>query len=336
MKNAFKQLKQTDVRGSRQVVTGPGKHSKKINNLFYLTLIILLLPLSSWGDTSVAGKRGETIKPDKEVRSVIRAADGYAYLGENVTLKEARRIAELEAKRSILEGVEAYVESKSKVTDGVLDFDVIQSETGGKISVLEHKDYGLEGLRYHYWIKAEVKYGMKPEPSVSQQKQKSGIWNSPHAPLTVRVWTKKRVFTNGEKMLIYIEGNRDFYARVVDFLSDGNIVQLLPNTHRKDNFFKGGVIHQIPDSSKGDAFELEISPPFGKDRIVVYASTKPLGEVSTAGLGNGMRLYQGTKAQISKSTRGIIIRAQSGSNSRESDGNAEFIESEWEINTVEN
>jgi hypothetical protein len=316
-------------------VTGPEKPSKKIFFLFYITLMVLLVPVSGWSGPSGVGGRGESIKPDKEVRSVIRAADGYAYLGENITLREARRIAELEAKRSILEGVEAYVESKSKVSNGLLDFDVIQSEAGGKISVLEHKDFGLEGLRYHYWIKAEVKYGIKPEPKVGQADPNSGIWNSPHAPLTVRVWTKKRNFTEGDKMVLFIEGNADFYARVVDFMSDGNIVQLLPNTHRQNNFFKGGVVHQIPDASKGDPFELEIAPPFGKDRIVVYASNNPLGKVNTADLGNGMRLFEGTKAQISRSTRGIIVKSESGKNSRKSNGNAEFIESEWEISTTD-
>ncbi|MBF0443991.1 MAG: DUF4384 domain-containing protein [Magnetococcales bacterium] len=318
-------------------MTGSGKPSKKFIFIFNFTLTFLLIPIMAWSGPSGIGERGVSIKPDKEVRSVIRDADGFAYLGENVTLKEARRIAELEAKRSILEGVEAYVESKSKVTDGVLDFDVIQSETGGKISVLEHKDFGLEGLRYHYWIKAEVKYGMKPEPKVVQADSNSSMWKNPHAPLTVRVWTKKKAFKEGDKMVIFLEGNRDFYARVVDFMSDGNIVQLLPNGHRQDNFFKGGVVHQIPDASKGDPFELEISPPFGKDRIIVYASNNPLGSVPTAGLGNGMRLFNGTKAQISKSTRGITIRAESGRNSRQKlNGNAEFIESEWEISTTRN
>ncbi len=39
-------------------------------------------------------------------------------------------------------------------------------------------------------------------------------------------------------------------------------------------------MYEIP--SGNDQFELEVSPPFGEENIVVYTSTSSLGEFSTA------------------------------------------------------
>ncbi len=280
---------------------------------------------------SGGGTRGISIRPESEVRSVIREADGYAYLGEDNTIKEVRRIALMEAKRAVLEGTETYIESKSKVTDGMLDFDIIESSAGGKVTVLEKKDHGFKDGRYHVWIKAEVKFGVK-RPNNAPAVADGRLLQDPGGPLTVRTWTEKKRFADGEEITIFLMGNRDFYARVVDFMSDGTIVQLLPNTYRTNNHFKGGVAHRIPDLGQGDQFKLTVAPPFGVDRIVVYASDVQLGQVATNDIGNGMRLYRGSATQLSKATRGLDMGAgerKKGPNPK----NAEFIESAWEIHT---
>ncbi|MBF0195119.1 MAG: DUF4384 domain-containing protein [Magnetococcales bacterium] len=330
----------------------------KICSRIYLKIIVatilVISPSTSWSESSLlggfqpqnmgtpkrlvgGGTRGLLNMPDTEVRSVIQEVDGYAYLGENTTIKQARRMAILEAKRSALESAETYIKSKTKVTDGILDFDVIESETGGKVTILKQKDNGLKNGRYHVWIKAEVKWGLKPSKSEESQVTKN-IWQNPQAPLTVRVWTNNKVFQKGEKIVLFLTGNRDFYARVVDKMSDGTIVQILPNSHRQNNFFRGGVVYKIPDSSSGDQFEMDVVPPFGVDRIIVYASDAPLGSISTQNIGQGLQLFQGTESQLSRGTRGIKIQKTGISETKTgaSTKKAEFIESSWEIRTIDN
>ena len=50
----------------------------------------------------------------------------------------------------------------------------------------------------------------------------------------------------------------------------GQYSAALPNPHRSDNYFNGGVVYEVP--SGNDHFILEVSPPFGKGTILVYAS----------------------------------------------------------------
>ena len=269
-----------------------------------------------------AATRGIDITPDEESRSIIREVDGYAYLGEDTTPKMTRQGAFADARRQALESAYTTIQSKTKVDMGELKIDVIESQAEGAVTVLEQKDHGLTSDgRYHVWIRAEVKYELPTIQPISQTLASSG------APLTVRAWTDKKRFQKGEYIVIHLEGNRDFHARIVDFMSDGTTIQLLPNRYRPDTFFKGGTVYQIPDKSRGDRFNLKVSPPFGTDKIVVYASEQPVGEISLSSvMSSGLGLVSGSAKDMAGQVRGIQIEG-------EAEASAEFYESTWKIET---
>ncbi|XPV75589.1 MAG: DUF4384 domain-containing protein [Desulfovibrio sp.] len=128
---------------------------------------------------------------------------------------------------------------------------------------------------------------------------------SANAPLEVKVWSDKQNYRAGEVIDLYIQGNKDFYGKVVNMTSSGNIIQLLPNGYRNLDFFRGGITYRIPDT--GDGYQLEVSPPFGQDTVVVYASEKPLPKVDMASAGAGLKVFQGNSEEFNMKTRGIKI-----------------------------
>ena len=206
--------------------------------------------------------RAISVVPDDEKRSSIHEVDAFVQLSENMNLKEIRASAFAEAKRQALEMARTYIKSKTKVVDFEVKYDLVWSEAEGAVRILEQTDHGIENnSRYHVWIRAEVEYGLKPK-GVSEPTQDM----DPGLPLKVKVWTSKKEYKEGDTIEISLEGNRDFYARVVDITSDGNIIQLLPNDYRKDNFFRGGVVYKIP--GHGDEFDLKVTPPYGEDNVV--------------------------------------------------------------------
>ena len=263
--------------------------------------------------------------PDNEKRSCIQAVDGFAYLSENMTLKDTRAAAFANAKRQAVEMSKTYIKSKTKVTNYVIDYDTIWSESEGMINVLEQKDYGIENnTRYHVWIKAEVEYSIKPKLSEKETMTEM----IPNTPLTVKVWTPQKKYSEGEKININLKGNRDFYARIIDITASGDIIQLLPNDYRKVNHFKADTLYKIPD--KGDLFNLIASPPFGRDQIIVYASEIPLDPVNMESIGNGLNKYNGDKETLGTKSR---------ENVQMPDGNdtfsgAEFYEASWYLTTA--
>lgn len=123
-------------------------------------------------------------------------------------------------------------------------------------------------------------------------------------PLAVRAWTERPSFRAGERIKLFLKGNRDFYAQVVYVDAAGNCVSLLPNLYRRDNRFQGGRTYILP--AEGDRYELEIGAPFGKESIHVFASTNPAGRAGGPDLGAGLTRCPGTVAQ----TRGIFFREQ--------------------------
>ncbi len=279
-------------------------------------------------------KSSEKTKPDLEKRSCIQAVDGYAYLSEDMTLAETRAAAFTNAKRQAVEMAQTYIKSKTIIEDFELKKDQISGTAEGAVRILEQKDFGIENnTRYHVWIKAEVEYGFKPKFTSSASGKEtedspSNAISNTIQPLTVRMWTPKKVYKEGESIEIYIQGNRDFYARIVDITSGGEIIQLLPNDFRRTIFFEGGKIYKIPD--KGDRFDLKATAPFGQDSIVVYASEVRLGEIRDMHqVGQGLRSFKGSRQDFATQTRGIKVKSIENA----SLSAAEFYEAVWTITT---
>lgn len=292
--------------------------------------LFLSLPLNAYAQQF----RGVSVVPDEEKRSSIHEVDGYAYLSETMTLEQVRNAAIATAKRQAVERAKTYIESNTTVENFEVTQDRIKGRSHGTVTVLEMKDLGVvDNTRYHVWIKAEVEYGIKPK-EMADSGQSSGDLSSthldPHAPLTVRVWTTQKEYREGEQIIVYMQGNRDFYARIVDITSAGDIIQLLPNAYRKQDRFEAGRIYQIP--GEGDRFDLKVTPPFGEDRIVVYASEVPLGDVSMNSAGAGLGAFGGTRESLGIRTRGISVTAAGGGQGPSHSG-AAFYESTWKLTT---
>ncbi len=265
------------------------------------------------------------VAPDQEKRSCIQSVDAYAYLSENMTLAQTRVAAFANAKRQALEAAKTYIQSKTKVKNFQLDYDLIMSDAAGSVTVLEQKDHGVEGNnRYHVWIKAEVVYDLRP----NKPEAVPTAINEEAAPLTVKVWTDRKTYKSGDNITVYVQGNSNFYARIVNIGAGKEIIQLIPNDYRKLSFFEGGRVYRIPD--KEDRFDLKVSPPYGEDHIVVYASEVPLGEVATEPIGQGLRLYRGGEKEFALKSRGIqVVGADAGGS-----GGREFYEASWTVTTT--
>jgi hypothetical protein len=207
----------------------------------------------------------------------------------------------------------------------VVKKDLIKGTAEGAVTILEQKDFGVEdNKRYHVWIKAEVEYELKTKG----QQMVQGHDLDKKAPLTVKVWTSKKIYRGGEDIEIFVQGNHDFYARIIDITSKGEIIQLLPNDYRTINFFEAVKVYKIPD--KGDHFNLKVTPPYGKDQIVVYASEVPLGTVSMEQAGQGLRSFKGSLKTLAAKTRGVAIVPKT----QKTVSGAQFYEGTWKLKTV--
>ncbi|MDP2681526.1 MAG: DUF4384 domain-containing protein [Deltaproteobacteria bacterium] len=263
-------------------------------------------------------------------QSTITESEGYACMGEDKSRKQAEQTAMTDAKRKAVENVMSYIKSETKVKDFQLEKDVIEAYANASVKINQEIEKGwykdaTMGDCYKIKIKAEV------VPDEKAMKKVSQAVDDPSAPLGVNVWTDKKEYKHGEKIKIYVKGNKPFYVRVVYKDADGSILQLLPNPYRQDNYFNGGVVYEIP--SGNDRFELEVSPPFGEENIIVYASTSPLGGIELESLGGVYQVKTNTK-DIGDRTRSVKIMEKVGSKAGANEVSAsEFFEEKAVVKT---
>lgn len=242
-------------------------------------------------------------------QSTITEADGYSCMGYDKSRKQTEEEALANAKRKAVEYATTYIESETRVKDFQLEKDIISAYANAAVKIIQEVEKGWykdqsTGDCYRIRIKAEV----IPDDSVMKRVSRDkNIIDDPSAPLNVQIWTDRKEFRQGDKIKIYLKGNKPFYARVIYQDAGRNMVQLLPNPYRTDAYFNGGVVYEIP--SGGDRFDLEVSPPFGEEQILVYAGTSLLGDIKLESAGGLYRIKIKTE-DIGNLTRGVTIKAK--------------------------
>jgi len=262
-------------------------------------------------------------------QSTITDAEGYACMGADKSRRQTEQQALSEAQRNAVEKTLTYIKSETTVKDFQFEKDVIGAYANAAIKIVQELEKGWykdasSGDCYRLRIKAEVTPDEKAMQKISEGKN---VNDDPSAPLIVQVWTGKKEYRQGEKIKVYIKGNKPFYARILYKDAAGNMVQLLPNPFKKDNYFNGGVIYELP--SGNDRFDLEVSPPFGREDVILYASTAQLGDLRLDTRGEVYQVKTEAK-DIGISTRGVKI-SQTADNKAKSA--AEFFEEKTVVNT---
>jgi hypothetical protein len=211
-------------------------------------------------------------------QSTIKIAEGSACMGDDKSRKQTENAAMADAKRSAIESVQTYVSSATEVKDFELQKDLVSAYANATVAVIEELQKGwykdpAQGDCYKVKLKTEVIPDEK-----AMKKAKDTALDDPSLPLNVKVWTDKETYREGEKIKLYLKGNKPFFARVIYRDAAKNNLQLLPNPYRQDNYFQGGVTYVIPSGT--DKFELEVNPPFGEESIMIYASVSELGDLN--------------------------------------------------------
>lgn len=237
------------------------------------------------------------------MQSSITESEGYACMGEDRTKRQTEETALQDAKKKAIEQVSTYIQAETQVKDFELQKDIVNAFANATVKILSasgkwDSEPPKIGDCYRIRIKAEV----IPDEFAMKRILETKDLDDPSLPLKVKVWTEKKEFKKGEKIKIYFKGNKPFYARIIYKQVDGSLIQILPNPYREDNYFQGGVVYEIP--SGPDRFELEVTPPFGEEDIILYASTSQLGNLD---LEKAESVYLVKSKDLSEKTRGIKI-----------------------------
>ncbi len=267
--------------------------------------------------------------------STVIEVEGQACMGDDKSRRDTEREALQQVQRTAVEHSQTWLRSETTVQNMILEKDLIEAFARATVTILEELEKAWftdarTGDCFRIRVRAEVVPKL-PESPESKDVPDSGQSTelNPRGPLDVRLWTSQEVYREGERMRIYVQGNKPFYAVIHYHDANGGILQLLPNAHRAEHYFNGSVIYEIP--SGRDAFDLIVTPPYGTETIRLYAATSPLGPLTLKNLGPVYAVEnQGT--EIAKLTRGVAIVLKEPGNPSEIAA-AEFVERHQEVNT---
>ena len=240
-------------------------------------------------------------------QSTIIEADGIACMGYDKSRKQTEEEALANAKKKAVEHTATYIKSESRLNDFELEKDLIEAYSNATVKLIQetnkvwYKDAAL-GDCCQVRIKAEV---IPDNEAMDRISKGTGQTDDPSAPLDIRLWTNKGEYREGEKIKIYIRGNKPFYARILHKGVNGELLQLIPSPYRKDHYFNGGAIYEIPSGE--DQFNIEVAPPFGRESIIVYASTAPLGEINLIPAGGFFKITTGAE-KVGEKSRAVSLK----------------------------
>ncbi|HIG39056.1 MAG: DUF4384 domain-containing protein [bacterium] len=264
-------------------------------------------------------------------QSSITEADGSSCMGDEQSRKQTENSALQDAKRLAIEFTSTYLESETVIENFQLKNDLVQAFAKANVQVIDILSKSWDDPRDCFTIR--IRAEVLPNPAQMQKINSSQMMANPRAPLNVELWTNEDSFISGESIKIYLRGNKPFYARLLYIDAADNNVQLLPNLHRTKNYFAGATIFEVPNAE--DDFELTVGGPFGKEKLILYASTSPLGEIATTKANDDVYFVTEKPEHIAAKTRGISITKPGSGSGQQKKTVAEFAEVSVEVVTRE-
>ncbi len=271
-----------------------------------LSILFILLTLIPAG----AAPPAPPPPPDTEIRSLIAGID--AGTGAEADARKRGRMAALEKTTKRLRELEA----------SGLQAAFPGKTPGDSVRILGHKQ-GTSGRdsKSRLWLETETGFVLKDPKTVGrpspQLLDRADL-------LDIRIWTDRKKYREGETVLLHLQGNRDFHARVIRIDGSGRVIQILPNNYRQVSVFEKDKHYRIPD--EGDRHRIEILPPFGAVRFVVYASRLPMSHINMKTLGGGIYEYRSSRDAFGRSVRRVIPAGE--------ERMTEFCEASWNIETL--
>lgn len=106
----------------------------------------------------------------------------------------------------------------------------------------------------------------------------------------------QQTFEAGDQISFLVTLDRDAYLLMIYEDANHNLVQVIPNRHRNNNFYKNGLFIAVPN--RDDPFRFVVKPPFGQETLWVFASSRPLPTLAGTTLANGLKALSQSLATI--------------------------------------
>ncbi len=236
----------------------------------------------------------------------------YAY-GDSETPVQAKRAAVALAQEQAVRSHRVFVQSATKVKNFQLEDDVVQTASAAlleRVRVEKEEKRGQE-------ICVTITAYMSPVSMEDMIRQRVNAKEISQVAVSVvpqvsssgaRVWTNKSDghYVEGDRLIIYVQSDRNAYLKLDYFQADGSVVHMVPNQFRGQEIVKAGRVYVFGDETSPEQFTVQ--GPFGAETIKAIFSARPFDMVlNGAALVGDSREY----LQVLAGSRGLKVEGTS-------------------------
>lgn len=160
--------------------------------------------------------------------------------------------------------------------------------------------------------RSSIKWDIKP-PNISEIKEtEKEVGSAIKNDFKVDLWIDKGdggIYRKGEEISIWVKCEVDCYLKVLYLDAEGNRTLMFPTKHDIRNSLRKGEIYSLHEKNT-----YEVSPPFGSEMIIAFASTEPIKDKGEVEIGGGFKGFNKGKkvSEIVDSIRGVKVGGKSG------------------------
>lgn len=258
---------------------------------------------------------GAETKSASQVLETVHGEGCYSY-GDNETPALAKRAAMAIAQEHAVRSHRVFVESTSTVRKFQLEDDLIQTVSAGMLEQIRVEREEKKGQEICISVSAKLS-PVSLEDLIKQRANAKQVSQAAQAPLLpqsqgfgLRVWVDKTDghYTEGDRLVVYVQSERDAYLRLDYFMADGCVLHLVPNVYRGQALIRSGQTYSF--GGDADPEHILITHPFGAETIKAMLSAVPI-EDSVNDVGRGCdesRDYlQRMESNVRNGTRGAKL-----------------------------
>jgi hypothetical protein len=211
---------------------------------------------------------------------IVRGSGCYKF-GDEETPAKARRAAIAIAQEQAVRSHQVFVESSVRVKNFQLEEDLIQTASAAMLQEIHIDSEERRAQEICITLTAKISPVSMADmikqriaaKEIAQDAQGALLPDKPAFGL--KVWTNKTAgrFLEDEKLIIYVQSDRDAYLKLDYFQADGTVVHLVPNVYRGQAFIKGGKKYAFGDETSPEQFV--IKGPYGTEVIKGIVSVRP-------------------------------------------------------------
>jgi len=239
---------------------------------------------------------------------------GCYKFGDEETPAKARKGAMALAQEDAVRKHHVFVESSQRVKNFQLEEDLIQTASAAMLQEIQIEKEERKAQEICITITAKIS-PVSIEDMIRQRLNAKEIARDAQGALVpdkpafgLKVWTNKPGgrFLENEKLIIYVQSDRDAYLKLDYFQADGTVVHLVPNVYRGQAFIKGGKKYAFGDEASPEQFV--INPPYGTEAIKAIGAVRPFDSET-----EGAPSVSDSRTYLQSGLRGIKVVAAASS-----------------------